>query len=127
MTEVPLREYIEALFEEQRKAIQTADEEREKAATGIATLKVGYNRVHGYYIEIRKGQSAKAPTHYTRRQTLTGAERYITPRLKELEDRINAAREVIGELEASLYRRVCAQLAAGNARSRSDAMAHGPM
>src|SRR5690606_13898933 len=53
-------------------------EERERAASGIPTLKVGYNRVHGYYIEIGKAQSAKAPLHYTRRQTIKGAERYVT-------------------------------------------------
>ena len=57
-------------------------EARERAATGIATLKVGYNRVHGYYIEISKGQSDKAPTHYSRRQTLTGAERYISSKTR---------------------------------------------
>ena len=48
-----------------------------REATGIATLKVGYNRVHGYFIEISKGQSLKAPTHYTRRQTLTGADKKL--------------------------------------------------
>ena len=68
-------------------------EARERAATGIATLKVGYNRVHGYYIEISKGQADKAPTHYTRRQTLTGAERYITEELKQFEDKVLSARE----------------------------------
>src|SRR4029079_2094206 len=68
-------------------------EEREKASTAIATLKVGYNRVHGYYIEISKGQSDKAPAHYTRRQTLTGAERYITEELKQFEDKVLSARE----------------------------------
>src|SRR5690606_36756775 len=60
-------------------------EAREKAATGIATLKVGYNRVHGYFIEISKAQAGRAPTHYTRRQTLTNAERYITEELKTFE------------------------------------------
>jgi DNA mismatch repair protein MutS len=68
-------------------------EAREKAATGIATLKVGYNRVHGYFIEISKGQSERAPTHYTRRQTLTGAERYITEELKNFEDKVLSARD----------------------------------
>ena len=68
-------------------------EAREKAATGIATLKVGYNRVHGYYIEISKGQAEKAPAHYTRRQTLTGAERFITEELKAFEDKVLSARE----------------------------------
>ncbi|MBU8974955.1 DNA mismatch repair protein MutS [Lysobacter sp. MMG2] len=78
-------------------------EAREKAATGIATLKVGYNRVHGYYIEISKGQADKAPTHYTRRQTLTGAERYITEELKQFEDKVLSARERSLARERLLY------------------------
>jgi len=78
-------------------------EAREKAATGIATLKVGYNRVHGYYIEISKGQSERAPVHYTRRQTLTGAERYITEELKLFEDKVLSARERSLQRERVLY------------------------
>ena len=78
-------------------------EAREKIASGIATLKVGYNRVHGYYIEISKGQSEKAPTHYTRRQTLTGAERYITEELKAFEDKVLSARERSLTRERWLY------------------------
>jgi len=68
-------------------------EARERAATGIATLKVGYNRVHGFYIEISRGQADKAPLHYRRRQTLTGAERYITEELKAFEDKVLSARD----------------------------------
>lgn len=78
-------------------------EARERASSGIATLKVGYNRVHGYYIEISKGQSDKAPTHYTRRQTLTGAERYITEELKQFEDKVLSARERSLSRERLLY------------------------
>ena len=78
-------------------------EARERAATGIATLKVGYNRVHGYYIEISKGQADKAPVHYTRRQTLTGAERYITEELKSFEDKVLSARERSLAREKFLY------------------------
>ena len=78
-------------------------EQREKAATGIATLKVGYNSVHGYYIEISKGQSDKAPTHYSRRQTLKGAERYITEELKTFEDKVLSARERALMRERALY------------------------
>ena len=78
-------------------------EEREKAASGIPTLKVGYNRVHGYYIEISKAQSAKAPTHYTRRQTIKGAERYITEELKAFEDKVLSARERSLMRERALY------------------------
>ena len=78
-------------------------EARERAATGIATLKVGYNRVHGYFLEISKGQSIKAPVHYTRRQTLTGAERYITEELKGFEDKVLSARERALSREKVLY------------------------
>jgi DNA mismatch repair protein MutS len=78
-------------------------EARERAATGIATLKVGYNRVHGYYIEISKGQADKAPVHYARRQTLTGAERYITEELKAFEDKVLSARERSLAREKLLY------------------------
>jgi DNA mismatch repair protein MutS len=81
-------------------------EARERAATGIATLKVGYNRVHGYFIEISKGQSVKAPVHYTRRQTLTGAERYITEELKAFEDKVLSARERSLTREKLLYERL---------------------
>jgi DNA mismatch repair protein MutS len=78
-------------------------EEREKAASGISTLKVGYNRVHGYYIEISKTQSDKAPTHYTRRQTTKNAERYITEELKTFEDKVLSAKERSLMRERVLY------------------------
>jgi DNA mismatch repair protein MutS len=78
-------------------------EAREKQRTGIATLKLGYNRVHGYYIEISKGQADKAPVDYVRRQTLKGAERYITPELKEFEDKVLSARERALAREKHLY------------------------
>lgn len=78
-------------------------ESRERETSGIATLKVGYNRVHGYYIEISKGQSDKAPVHYTRRQTLTNAERYITEELKTFEDKVLSARERALSRERVLY------------------------
>jgi len=78
-------------------------EARERAATGIPTLKVGYNRVHGYFIEISKGQADKAPVHYSRRQTLTGAERYITEELKAFEDKVLSARERSLAREKLLY------------------------
>ena len=78
-------------------------EAREREASGIANLKVGYNRVHGYYIEISKGQVDKAPVHYTRRQTLTGAERYITEELKGFEDKVLSARDRSLTREKLLY------------------------
>ncbi|MDH4106961.1 MAG: DNA mismatch repair protein MutS [Gammaproteobacteria bacterium] len=76
---------------------------REKERTGIPTLKLGYNRVHGYYIEISKAQSSKAPLEYQRRQTLKGAERYITPELKEFEDKVLSARDRALARERQLY------------------------
>ena len=78
-------------------------EARERAASGIANLKLGYNRVHGYFIEISKAQSARAPTHYPRRQTLTNAERYITEELKQFEDKVLSARERAQARERLLY------------------------
>jgi DNA mismatch repair protein MutS len=78
-------------------------ESREKQRTGISTLKLGYNRVHGYYIEISKGQADKAPVDYVRRQTLKAAERYITPELKEFEDKVLSARERALTREKYLY------------------------
>jgi len=76
---------------------------RERETSGIPTLKVGYNRVHGYYIEISKGQADKAPLHYSRRQTLANAERYITEELKSFEDKVLSARERSLSREKLLY------------------------
>ena len=85
-------------------------EARERDRTGIATLKLGYNRVHGYYIEISKGQADKAPVEYVRRQTLKAAERYITPELKEFEDKVLGARERALAREKHLYEGLLDQL-----------------
>ena len=68
-------------------------EQRERARTQLNTLKVGYNRIHGFYIELSRGQAEKAPANYTRRQTLKNAERYITPELKIFEDKVLSAQE----------------------------------
>jgi DNA mismatch repair protein MutS len=78
-------------------------ETRERESTGINTLKVGYNRVHGYYIEISRAQSDKAPVEYIRRQTLKNAERFITPELKEFEDKALSARSRALTREKALY------------------------
>src|SRR5690606_6658782 len=66
-------------------------QQREKDETGIPSLKVGYNKVFGYYIEVTKTHEDKVPAHYLRKQSLTTAERYITPEMKEWEDRIRSA------------------------------------
>jgi DNA mismatch repair protein MutS len=81
-------------------------ESRERERTGIAGLKVSYNRVHGYYIEISRSQSAHVPEHYVRRQTLKGAERFITPELKRFEDQVLSARERALAREKALYDKV---------------------
>lgn len=78
-------------------------EEQEKARTGLSTLKVGYNRVHGYYIEISKAQAAQAPADYIRRQTLKNAERFITPELKTFEDKALSAKSRALAREKALY------------------------
>ncbi|MFO7859095.1 MAG: DNA mismatch repair protein MutS, partial [Ectothiorhodospiraceae bacterium] len=78
-------------------------EAREREATGISTLKVRYNRVHGYYIEVTRANAELVPEHYTRRQTLKGTERYITPELKAFEDKALSAQEKALAREKQLY------------------------
>lgn len=85
-------------------------EEKEKARTGLSTLKVGYNRVHGYYIEISRLQSETVPADYQRRQTLKNAERYITPELKAFEDKALSARDRALAREKYLYDELLQQL-----------------
>jgi DNA mismatch repair protein MutS len=78
-------------------------ETEEREVTGLSTLKVGYNRVHGYYIEISKSQAEKAPAHYVRRQTLKNAERFITPELKTFEDKALSSKSRALAREKHLY------------------------
>ncbi len=78
-------------------------EEREKAETGIRSLKVGYNRIFGYYVEVRHSGTDKIPDKYTRKQTLANAERYVTPELKEYETKILGSQEKIVVLEYNLF------------------------
>ncbi len=86
-------------------------EEREKLRTGIKSLKVGYNKVFGYYIEVRKSWLDKVPGTYIRKQTLTEAERYITEELKEYEAKALSAEERIKELEYELFEQIRAHIA----------------
>lgn len=87
-------------------------ETKEKQRTGISTLKVGYNRVHGYYIEVSKGQaSIEFPAEYIRRQTLKNAERFITPELKEFEDKVLSAKGKSLAREKQLYEELLETLA----------------
>ncbi|QEH45146.1 DNA mismatch repair protein MutS [Aggregatibacter actinomycetemcomitans] len=85
-------------------------EQKERESTGIDTLKIGFNAVHGYYIQISQGQAHKAPIHYVRRQTLKNAERYIIPELKTYEDKVLKAKGASLALEKQLYDEIFAQL-----------------
>lgn len=78
-------------------------EQRERERSGLSSLKVGYNRVHGYYIEVNRSQSGQVPEDYTRRQTLKSSERFLTPELKTFESRILSAKEKSLRLEKVLY------------------------
>ena len=82
----------------------------ERKRTGIRTLKVGYNKVFGYFLEISRGASSNAPENYIRKQTLVNAERYITPELKEYETIVLNAEERIREVELRLFKEICARL-----------------
>ncbi len=81
-------------------------EEDEKTKTGIKSLKIGYNKVFGYYIEVRHSSTEKVPDYYTRKQTLANAERYITPQLKEFETKILGAQEKIIQIEYNLFTQI---------------------
>ena len=85
-------------------------EAREKARTAIPNLRVAYNQVHGYYIEVTNSHTGKVPDDYRRRQTLKNAERYITPELKQFEDKALSARDRALALEKSLYEEVVEKL-----------------
>lgn len=86
-------------------------EAKARETSGIPNLKVGHNRVFGYYIEVSRSHLEKVPPEFQRRQTLVNAERFITPELKDLENQVLRAADQISELEQSIYRRVCQQVA----------------
>jgi DNA mismatch repair protein MutS len=94
---------LRALRKDSRQWIASL-EAKEREATGINTLKIGYNRVFGYYIELTKINAAKAPDYYIRKQTLVNAERYITPELKEYEARLLGAQDAIAAIEQRIFR-----------------------
>ncbi|HXZ03778.1 MAG TPA: DNA mismatch repair protein MutS, partial [Ktedonobacteraceae bacterium] len=105
---VELDELIASIRESRRWMVSLEASERER--TGITRLRVGFNKVFGYYIEVSNGKLDQIPTNYIRRQTLTNAERFITPELKEHEARILSAEEHIDEMERSIYSDVLHQL-----------------
>jgi len=101
-------------------------ERQERERTGLKSLKVGYNRVFGYYIEVSRANMSAVPADYIRKQTLTGAERFFTMELKEYESQVLNAQEKMAELESSLFRQVCQQVGDWGERilATADALAH---
>jgi DNA mismatch repair protein MutS len=95
---------------------------RERSRTGIPSLKVGYNRVFGYFIEVTRAHRGSVPADYERRQTLTGAERFVTPELKEYEARVLGAEEQIAALEGRLFADLRAAIGESNARIQDTAL-----
>jgi DNA mismatch repair protein MutS len=91
-------------------------EKQEREATGIRSLRIGFNNVFGYYLEVSNANLAQVPEHYIRKQTLVNGERFFTPELKEYETLILNARDRMAEMETDLFRRVCRQVSAGAER-----------
>ena len=85
-------------------------EKKEKEASGIKSLKVGYNRVFGYYIEVSNSYTKSVPEYYIRRQTLVSGERYITTELKEYESIVLNAKEGLQKLEVDLFKAICSHV-----------------
>ncbi|RLC65477.1 MAG: DNA mismatch repair protein MutS [Chloroflexi bacterium] len=96
----------------QAKQYLAALEQKERQRTGIKSLKVGYNRVFGYYIEVSRANLSLVPPDYIRKQTLAEAERFFTPELKEYESLILNAQEKIADLETAIFRQICQQISA---------------
>ncbi len=101
-------------------------EERERERTGIGSLKVRFNSVFGYYIEVTKANAKAVPADYERKQTLVNAERFTTPELKELEVKILTAQERCGEIERRIFAELRRQLLANAARIRDTSRRHRP-
>jgi DNA mismatch repair protein MutS len=85
-------------------------QQRETEQTGITTLKIGFNNVFGYYLEVTNSHKSKVPETWLRKQTLANAERYITPELKEYEEKITGAEDKILQLEAEIYDKLVTEL-----------------
>ena len=124
-----IRDGVDAELDELRRVSRSGRqliaemEERERARTGIGSLKVRFNRVFGYYIEISKANLQHVPPDYVRKQTIAGGERFITPALKEYEDKVLGADERIAEREIELFEQVRAAVAAAAPRIQETARA----
>lgn len=112
-----VREGFDAELDKMRSASSEARgfianlEREERQKTGIKSLRVGYNKVFGYYVEVSRSHLSQVPDAYIRKQTLVNGERFVTPELKEFEALILGAQEKVEELELAIYRRLCAQVA----------------
>ena len=98
-------------------------EARERARSGIGSLRIRYNNVFGYFIEVSKANAARVPANYERRQTLANAERYTTPELKEWESKVLGAEDRISQLETEIFNEICAQVSAETKRIQATARA----
>ena len=118
---------LDSIHEASRSAREwiAALESGERARTGIKNLKVGFNRVFGYYLEVSSGSTAMVPAEYIRKQTLTGAERYLTPELKEREAIVLNAQQQVVAREAELLKQLCERVAAAAAPVLAGAQAAG--
>lgn len=116
---------LDELREVSRNAKQTiaALEARERARSGIASLRVRFNNIFGYFIEVSKAAAARVPADYERRQTLANAERYTTPELKDWETKVLGAEERITPLEAEIFNQVCSDIAVETRRIQATARA----
>src|SRR6185503_3934988 len=108
-----------------RNAKQTiaAMEAEERARTGIGTLRIRFNNVFGYFIEVSKANAARVPEDYERRQTLANAERFTTPALKEYEAKVLGAEERILQMESEIFSLICRKVAAETLRIQGTARA----
>jgi DNA mismatch repair protein MutS len=124
-----IREGFDAKLDELRNISRSAKqtiasfEDREKKRTGIYNLKIKFNNVFGYFIEISKGNLGKVPEDYERRQTLTNAERFTTPQLKEWEQKVLGADESIKEIEAEIFQKIRTEVAKETQKLQSTARA----
>ncbi|MGB2878181.1 MAG: DNA mismatch repair protein MutS, partial [Dehalococcoidales bacterium] len=118
-------EELDSLRDKSRNARQHLAnmERKERERTGIKSLKIGFNNVFGYYIEVSKPNLSQVPDDYIRKQTLVGGERFFTAELKEYESLILNARDRIADLETSLFQQVCRQVAAAGERIMEIAIA----
>jgi DNA mismatch repair protein MutS len=122
----PELDEVRTLSGDARSSIAALEAEH-RESTGIKNLKIGYNRVFGYYLEVSKSNVHLVPDGFERRQTLVNGERFITPALKKLESKILSARDRISELEREIFRRVCSEVAVHGNRIMDTAKALGTL